>query len=121
MGTLGLSLFAPLGTSVQSVLGALAVPLQAITGLFAQRHAEKPTALMAYSAVSVSRNYRGAAANSQRFCAAPSCNTSPTAPVKVLRVVDESCSAHSAGRMRISGRFADVCAELDRLSRQEAA
>lgn len=41
--------------------------------------------------------------------------------LRVLRVVDASCSAHSAGRMVISGRFSDVCAELDRMSRQEAA
>lgn len=54
---------------------------------------------------------------------APACGTaaSRTArPLRVLRVV-ESGSAHpGAGRMVISGRMADVCAELDRLAAAEA-
>ena len=41
--------------------------------------------------------------------------------LRVVRVV-ESCSAPaSAGRMFMSGRMADVCAELDRLAALEAA
>ena len=42
-------------------------------------------------------------------------------PLRVVRVL-EACPAHSgAGRMVISGRMADVCAELDRLAELEAA
>jgi hypothetical protein len=42
-------------------------------------------------------------------------------PLRVVRVLD-ACPAHSgAGRMVISGRMADVCAELDRLAELEAA
>ena len=42
-------------------------------------------------------------------------------PLRVVRVL-EGCPAHSgAGRMVISGRMADVCAELDRLAELEAA
>ena len=43
-------------------------------------------------------------------------------PLRVVRVVDaESTGLPSVGRMRISGRMADVCAELDRLAEREAA
>jgi hypothetical protein len=42
-------------------------------------------------------------------------------PLRVLRVVDGAQSARGAGRMVISGRMADVCAELDRLAALEAA
>ncbi|HSV35941.1 MAG TPA: hypothetical protein VLI46_10310 [Ramlibacter sp.] len=41
-------------------------------------------------------------------------------PLRVVRVVEASQAARSAGRMVISGRMADVCAELDRLAAQEA-
>jgi hypothetical protein len=40
--------------------------------------------------------------------------------LRVLRVVDGQGRA-SGGRMVISGRMADVCAELDRLAGKEAA
>jgi hypothetical protein len=36
-------------------------------------------------------------------------------PLRVARVMDAQHSRSSAGRMVISGRMADVCAELDRL------
>jgi hypothetical protein len=39
-------------------------------------------------------------------------------PVRVLRLVDEQAPA-TAGRMVISGRMADVCAELDRMAGHE--
>ena len=42
-------------------------------------------------------------------------------PLRVLRVVDVGHASSTAGRMVISGRMADVCAELDRLAALEAA
>lgn len=42
-------------------------------------------------------------------------------PLRVLRVVDAAHGPATAGRMVISGRMADVCAELDRLAAAEAA
>lgn len=42
-------------------------------------------------------------------------------PLRVLRVVDDGHAPSTAGRMVISGRMADVCAELDRLAALEAA
>ncbi len=41
-------------------------------------------------------------------------------PLRVVRVVDGCQAPSHAGRMVISGRMADVCAELDRLAAQEA-
>ena len=42
-------------------------------------------------------------------------------PLRVLRVVDSNMPRSSTGRLVISGRMADVCAELDRLVEREAA
>ncbi len=42
-------------------------------------------------------------------------------PLRVLRVVDPGDSRNAIGRIVISGRMADVCAELDRLALRESA
>jgi hypothetical protein len=42
-------------------------------------------------------------------------------PLRVVRVFDGPRVPQGAGRMVISGRMADVCAELDRLADLEAA
>ena len=42
-----------------------------------------------------------------------------TIPLRVMRVIDHGSSASHAGRMVMSGRFADVCAELDRLAERQ--
>ncbi len=41
-------------------------------------------------------------------------------PLRVVQVMERGASRASAGRMVISGRMADVCAELDRLAAREA-
>lgn len=40
-------------------------------------------------------------------------------PLRVIRVVDQRVSRAGAGRMVISGRMEDVCAELDRMAELE--
>ncbi len=40
-------------------------------------------------------------------------------PLRVARVMEAQHSRSQAGRMVISGRMADVCAELDRLAELE--
>ena len=40
-------------------------------------------------------------------------------PLRVARVMEAQQSRSNAGRMVISGRMADVCAELDRLAELE--
>jgi hypothetical protein len=41
-------------------------------------------------------------------------------PLRVVRVMDPAGARSTAGRMVISGRLSDVCAELDRLAALEA-
>lgn len=43
----------------------------------------------------------------------------PAKPLRVVRVLEPSAPRTVAGRMVISGRLADVCAELDRLAALE--
>jgi hypothetical protein len=50
----------------------------------------------------------------------PPAAAQPRRPLRVLRVVDAGHGPSTAGRMVISGRMADVCAELDRLAALEA-
>lgn len=52
--------------------------------------------------------------------AASASNFRPARPLRVVRVVEAGQPVSGAGRMVISGRLADVCAELDRLAAQEA-
>jgi hypothetical protein len=47
--------------------------------------------------------------------------TAPQLPLRVLRVVDAGEPRNAIGRIVISGRMADVCAELDRLALRESA
>jgi hypothetical protein len=47
--------------------------------------------------------------------------SAPARPLRVVRTVDAQQSGRNAGRVVISGRLADVCAELDRLAALEAA
>lgn len=42
-------------------------------------------------------------------------------PLRIIRVLEENHLPANVGRMVISGRMADVCAELDRLADREAA
>jgi hypothetical protein len=57
-----------------------------------------------------------------RIVATPGSVRSMTAhrPLRVVRIVDTGQSSNGTGRMVISGRLADVCAELDRLAAREA-
>lgn len=45
----------------------------------------------------------------------------PQGVVRVVRIVERGQSEETEGRVVISGRMADVCAELDRLAALEAA
>lgn len=48
-------------------------------------------------------------------------NTSMVKPLRVVRVLEAGQAQSAVGRMLISGRMTDVCAELDRLAAGEAA
>ncbi len=47
--------------------------------------------------------------------------TSTCRPLRVVRILEAGQAPANVGRMVISGRMADVCAELDRLAAREAA
>ena len=93
-------------------------PVQTVVDFFAGQSGS-PTAAMPAAVTQLPDTFH-AAANHRRF-APPAPAVGSCRPLRVLRVVEPGSPAHSAGRMVITGRFADVCAELDRLSRQEAA
>lgn len=42
-------------------------------------------------------------------------------PLRIVRILEADQAPANVGRMVISGRMADVCAELDRLAAREAA
>lgn len=58
--------------------------------------------------------------NARNAVASPSLRK-PISKVRMVRVVEAGQAPASVGRMVISGRMADVCAELDRLASREAA
>jgi hypothetical protein len=62
--------------------------------------------------------FRSAAASP---LAARSARPAAVTPLRVVRLSESGERTGSAGRMVISGRMADVCAELDRLAAREAA
>ena len=76
------------------------------------------------------QKFMSAAAQLERtapFVQTPSIGNSPTTnmlakhrALRVLRVSEHGETPHCAGRMVISGRMSDVCAELDRLVALEA-
>ena len=49
-----------------------------------------------------------------------SCQTPRSTPLRVVRLAEDGIRHDCAGRMVMSGRMADICAELDRLAEREA-
>jgi hypothetical protein len=58
--------------------------------------------------------------DSQITAHAPYARAPQQRALRVVRIAEHGDSSHAAGRMVISGRMADVCAELDRLVALEA-
>jgi hypothetical protein len=88
-----------------------------------QRHGDASAGLR-YVAVRPARSPRsaGTAAAPATTAAAPA-SASSLRPLRVVRVVDRQPQGlqRSSNRVVISGRMADVCAELERLAALEAA
>ena len=91
-----------MATAFMLPFGNLFASLQALAAWFAPRPSPEPA-----------RPVRAPA--QQRTIA-----TERAKPLRVVRVLEPSASHAVAGRMVISGRMADVCAELDRLAALEA-
>jgi hypothetical protein len=114
---MGIASFSPtnLMDSVHGLLGWIT------SGSGKHHHGHTPPALRSSPARGmVLRNgYAESTAAHSTFAPSP---RPPSRPLRVLRVMEAPpLNNTSAGRIRISGRMADVCAELDRLAALEAA
>jgi hypothetical protein len=95
-------------------LQTLLLPLQGLVAWFAGAPARAHGASSPRSSISEAR----------RVCsvsAPPRPHARPSRALRVVRVLDSNQASRGAGRMVISGRMADVCAELERLAALEAA
>lgn len=118
--TSGASLQASVRATVRTTAHLLVAPVQAVVGFFAPWRNETSAQTRRIATTSIANNVVASAVGSKKMkpCPPPTpCNRR----VRVLRVPEAGCAAHSAGRMMISGRFSEVCAELDRLALQEAS
>lgn len=115
------------------LLSVLLAPLQALSTLWvpAQRAAPTPSCSPAPTFKRVAANDSSASkriatssilarAGGQKHCQTVTRNAAPRR-LKVVREFEAGISPSCAGRMVISGRMADVCAELDRMAQREAA
>ena len=106
-----------MGITILSLQGLLA-PLQSLVNWLA-RTATQHQAKSTRRAVPVKP---GASRSSSSWTTLPgSCHKKPRRPLRVVRVAEAGPAPAVAGRMVISGRMADVCAELDRLAALETA
>lgn len=105
-----------MGITMFGIQGLLA-PLQTLVGWFSGAPRTAPTRVRSQHAHAAA----GTRACATRSLPAGNCRERSARPLRVVRVMDASAALSGAGRMVISGRMADVCAELDRLAALEAA
>ncbi len=106
-------------------VSSLFAPLQGFIGWFMpaspqahDKHAQaKPAQASPRANANTKTQIQHGSTERMRASGRPSC---AHRPLRVLRVVEANHVPASAGRMVISGRMADVCAELDRLAALEA-
>ena len=115
---MGIASFTPL--FVRSTgLSMLLAPIQALAALFVPA---QPVVAHTRPAVSPAMAYRASAYSHkmiQRADAKPVQKSLPAAPVQRLKIVrqfEPGANRSYAGRLVISGRMSDVCAELDRMA-----
>ena len=118
--------------ALSPLLSVLLSPLQAFAALL--RPAQPATSLPAFVAASRRQTTvelpvplkttvagtRHASMTSHKPCQTVAKATSPRR-LRIVREFEAGVSPSCAGRMVISGRMADVCAELDRMAQKEAA
>ena len=110
--------FAAVGSGVASVLSLAATPFQALVAFFAPWQPRGNLQANPAAIDSVAANARPTKTSSHLRIAGQ-VRMQAGRPLRVLRVLDAGSPRHIAGRMVISGRMADVCAELDRLAQQD--
>jgi hypothetical protein len=102
-----------MGIAVLS-LAELFSPLQALAHRWMTPRRRARSADLRYVAIRPACTARADSIHQEQGC------DSPAKPLRVIRVVDGRSSSRSSSRVVISGRMADVCAELDRLVALEA-
>jgi hypothetical protein len=111
--------------SISSTTDLLLAPWQALVGFFApwQNSSDCTTKARPEPAQPRSHAWQAATiAKAFRTAGEPalaSASMHSVRRLRVLRVVDAASPPQSAGRMLISGRMADVCAELERMTQRE--
>ena len=102
-----------MGIAVFAAAGLFA-PLHAMVGRIAaaQRSFWRPAAVRGSSKFVASQ--QETTWTEGHFDSAPSA-ANPSRPLRVVRMVERGHRPGAAGRMVISGRMADVCAELERM------
>ncbi len=112
------------------VRSALLAPMQALAAWLAPvRRVRAPVAVRSFAKPASAPHLPhqlalpfGAAGKASRCrpVPAPGCSSKPAVSrLRVVRVFDQAVAPSCAGRMVISGRMADVCAELERMSEFE--
>ena len=125
---MGISLFS------RSALPVLLAPLQALAAWWSPSPAASKTPLATASPIPAFRRAsparypafpRSTAPVGRSHPAQKACQTARTTAttrrLKIVREFDAGVSPSCAGRMVISGRMADVCAELDRMAQKESS
>jgi hypothetical protein len=107
--------FATVGSGVSAVLQIIFAPLNALVGFFAPWQAGGRSHAAATKSIAKKHDLT---VTPQHFDFEFGSKPVQQRPVRVVRVSDAATPRHGAGRMVISGRMADVCAELDRLAAQ---
>jgi hypothetical protein len=97
-------------------LRSMLLPVQNLLAWFAGAPAREHGAPSFRSVAAEVRRNRCIAASPARWH-----HARPGRALRVVRVLDGTQAARGAGRMVISGRMADVCAEIERLAALEAA
>lgn len=121
---MGIAAFSPSLSTARFCLPGLSVllaPAHALAAFFTpvqpvqvshQRSAYSPVARMPVAQCAVKR---------APVTAFKTAGTQPVSRLKVMREFEPGMGRSQAGRMAISGRMADVCAELDRIALKESA
>ena len=129
---MGIASFSP-NLSRMPVLSVLLAPLQALLSLFVPAQAAAAGSRNASGLTPASQNMQhritgglphqaGArvAAKSCRTTAKTALTRSSPSRLRIVRAFEAGVGPSCAGRMVISGRMADVCAELDRMAQRES-
>lgn len=115
---MGIANFSPLFGSA-SGLSLLLAPVQALAALFVPAQSTSSYTCPAVTPTLACRASAISDETSKPATAKPAQKNTPDAPaqrLKIVRLFEPGASRSCAGRLVISGRMSDVCAELERMA-----